>query len=160
MEPPIVNQALLLKKMPMKGGWTYAEVPEIEGISRAHFGWLRVKGTIDQLEISDHSLAPMKGGGLFLPVNAGIRKKLKKQAGDYVFVVLYRDHSTFIVPEELIDCLLLDERAYEAFNKLSKSDQRMRVKWIYSAKREETKAARIEGLMGKLTEVGGRRSEV
>ncbi|SKB87161.1 YdeI/OmpD-associated family protein [Daejeonella lutea] len=155
MDTPIVNQPLLLKKMPMKGGWTYAEVPEIEGISRAHFGWLRVKGTIDHIEISDHSLAPMKGGGLFLPVKAELRKKLKKQAGDYVHVILYQDHSTFIVPEELIDCLLLDERAHAAFNKLSKSDQRMHVKWIYSAKREETKAARIEGLMGKLLSGGG-----
>jgi hypothetical protein len=161
MEPPIVNQVLLLKKFPGKGGWTYAEVPELPGISRANFGWVKVKGTIDNYELSDYSLAPMKGGKLFLPVKSEIRKKIKKQAGDFVQVVLYRDYSTFIIPEELIDCLLLEERVYEAFNKLSKSDQRQYVKWIYSAKREETRAERIGVLLAKLgTEGGSRRAEV
>ncbi len=150
MEPPIVNQLLLLKKFPGKGGWTYAEVPELAGISRANFGWVRVKGTIDNYEVSDYSLAPMKGGKLFLPVKSEIRKKIKKQAGDYIQVVLYRDYTSFEVPEEIIDCLLLDDRAYEVFNKLSKSDQRQYVKWIYAAKREETRTERIGVMMGKL----------
>lgn len=150
MEPPLVNQLLLLKKFPGKGGWTYAEVPELVGISRANFGWVRVKGTIDGYEISDYSLAPMKGGRLFLPVKTEIRKKIKKQAGDYVQVLLYRDCSTFIIPDELIDCLLLEEIAYNKFNNLSKSDQRQYVKWIYSAKREETRVERINVLIGKL----------
>lgn len=150
MEPPIVNQLLLLQKFPGKGGWTYAEVPELKDVSRANFGWVKVKGTIDNYELSDYSLAPMKGGKLFLPVKTEIRKKIKKQAGDYVRVVLYRDYSIFIIPEELIDCLLLDERAYESFYKLSKSDQRQYVKCIYSAKREETRAERIRMLMEKL----------
>lgn len=150
MEPPLVNQLLLLKKFPGKGGWTYAEVPELTGISRVNFGWVRVKGTIDNYEVSDYSLAPMKGGQLFLPVKAEIRKRIKKQAGDYIKVVLYRDDSAFIIPEDLIDCLLLEEKAYQNFNKLNKSDQRQYVKWIYAAKREETRAGRIGVLMGKL----------
>ncbi len=154
METPIVNQLLLLKKFPGKGGWTYAEVPELVGISRANFGWVRVKGTIDNYEVSDYSLAPMKGGKLFLPVKAEIRKKIKKQVGDYIKVILYRDNSAFIIPEELIDCLQLEEKAFENFNKLSKSDQRQHVKWIYSAKREETRAERIGVLIGKMRDEG------
>ena len=158
MESPIVNQLLLLQKFPGKGGWTYAEVPEIPGLNRTNFGWVKVKGTIDNYEISDYSLAPMKGGKLFLPVRTEIRKRIKKQAGDFVMVVLYRDDSTFVIPEELIDCLMLENRAYETFNKLSKSDQRQYVKWIYSAKRTETRAERIRVMMEKL--VGGPGSEV
>lgn len=150
MEQPIVNQKILLQKFPGKGGWTYAEVPEPADVSRANFGWVKVKGTIDDYELSDYSLAPMKGGKLFLPVKTEIRKKIKKQAGDYVQVLLYRDYSTFIIPDELIDCLLLEEVAYDKFNKLSKSDQRQYVKWIYSAKREETRVERIKVLIGKL----------
>ncbi len=150
MEQPIVNQKLFLQKFPGKGGWTYAEVPELTGISRSNFGWVRVKGTIDDYELNDYSLAPMTGGRLFLPVKSEIRKKIKKQAGDYVQVVLYRDYSTFEIPEELTDCLLLDEVAYEKFQQLSKSDQRQYVKWIYGAKREETRAERIGVLIGKL----------
>ncbi len=150
IEDPIVDQKLLLQKFPGKGGWTYAEVPELAGISRANFGWLRVKGNIDGYELSDYSLAPMKGGKLFLPVKGDIRKKIKKQAGDFVHVVLFRDHSTFIIPDELIDCLLMEEVAYEKFNGLSKSDQRQHVKWIYSAKREDTRVQRISVLIGRL----------
>lgn len=150
METPIVNQKLLLQKFPGKGGWTYAEVPEITGLSRANFGWVKVKGTIDNYELSDYSLAPMGGGKLFLPVKTEIRKKIKKQAGDFVMVVLYRDDSVFIIPEDLIDCLLLEHRAHYLFNKLSKSDQRQYVKWIYSAKREENRAERISKMIGKL----------
>jgi hypothetical protein len=150
MDTPIVNQKLLLQKFPGKGGWTYAEVPEIPGLNRANFGWVKVRGTIDNYELSDYSLAPMGGGKLFLPVKTEIRKKIKKQAGDFVMVVLYRDESPFLIPEELIDCLLLEDRAYDLFNKLSKSDQRQYVKWIYSAKREETRVDRIGRMIGKL----------
>ena len=150
MEDPIVNQKLLLQKFPGKGGWTYAEVPELENVSRANFGWVKVKGTTDNYELNDYSLAPMKGGKLFLPVKTEIRKKIKKQAGDFVEVVLSRDHSTFIIPDELVDCLLLDELAHDKFINLSKSDQRQYVKWIYSAKREETRAERISKLVDRL----------
>ena len=162
METPIVNQKLLLQKFPGKGGWTYAEIPEIPSLSCTNFGWVKVKGSIDNYEISDYSLAPMKGGKLFLPVKTEIRKKIKKQAGDFVTVVLYKDDSIFTIPEELIDCLLLEDRAFDLFNKLSKSDQRQFVKWIYSAKREDTRAERIGKMISKLLreKVGGRKSEV
>ncbi len=150
MDEPIVNQKLLLQKFPGKGGWTYAEVPELPNVSRANFGWVRVKGTIDNYELNDYSLAPMKDGKLFLPVKTEIRKKIKKQAGDYVQVLLYRDHSTFTIPEEIIDCLLLDETAHEKFHKLSKSDQRQYVKWIYAAKREETRVERIRVMIDRI----------
>ena len=50
-EKPLVNKKYLLQKFEGKGGWTYAQIPEILQDKHAHFGWVRVKGTIDNYEI-------------------------------------------------------------------------------------------------------------
>ena len=55
------------------------------------FGWVKVRGFIDEFELKQYKLMPMGAGKLFLPVNAAIRKKIKKQAGDTVKIVLYPD---------------------------------------------------------------------
>lgn len=150
MEDPIVNQDLLLQKFPGKGGWTYAEVPKGDIEKQSKFGWVKVKGTIDDYKIQGYSLMPIKGGKLFLPVKSEIRKQIKKQAGDHVRVKLFRDDSVFTIPEEIFDCLQLEPLSYERFMMLSPSHQREYVKWIYSAKKEETKAERINKMINKI----------
>lgn len=150
MKEPIVDAELLLKKFPGKGGWTYAEVPHDLPVKRTGFGWVKVKGTIDGYAISDYSLAPMKGGKLFLPVKGEIRKKIKKQAGDYVKVILFPDESVFEVPEEILESLKVDELAYQHFIKLSVGKKREYVKWIYAVKNVDSRANRILQLMETL----------
>ena len=78
MEKPLVNQKYLLKKIPGKSGWTYADLPQVIPDSNAPFGWVKVKGTIDGIEIKKYHLMPYGNGKLFLPVKAEIRKKNKK----------------------------------------------------------------------------------
>lgn len=85
---PLVNRTYLLEKFPGKGGWTYALIPEIKPDPHAWFGWISVKGTIDDIDLPRCKLMPKGDGQLFLPVNAAMRKKLKKQAGDSVQIVL------------------------------------------------------------------------
>ncbi len=150
MEIPIVDSDLLLRKFPGKGGWTYAEIPHALAVEKSSFGWVRVKGKIDNLEINGYNLAPMKGGKLFLPVKAEVRKEIKKQAGDYIKVILFKDDSIFEIPAELLDCLKIEERALSLFEKLSESRKKEYVKWIYSAKLDETKADRINKMIDKL----------
>lgn len=82
LEKPLVNQKFLLKKIPGKGGWTYADLPGIAQNKNAPFGWVKVRGTIDGFEIRKYHLMPYGEGKLFLPVKAEIRKKIKKQEGD------------------------------------------------------------------------------
>ena len=77
-----------LKKFPGKGGWTYAEIPEIPQDRKAHFGWVRVNGSIDGYPLNKHKLMPMGNGTLFLPVKAAIRKKIGKEEGDHVQIIL------------------------------------------------------------------------
>lgn len=86
---------------------------------------------------------PMKEGTLFLPVKTEIRKKIGKEAGEYVKVVLYADHDPLEIPGELLMCLKEEPRAHKIFLSFSESEQKGYIDWVYSAKREETKADRI-----------------
>ena len=151
MEKPLVNKVYLLEKFPCKGGWTYTEIPEIPQDKHSPFGWVKVKGSIDGFEIRKYHLMPLGNGNLFLPVKADIRKQIKKQAGDCVHVILYLDNEPLEVPEELLLCLQEEPEALQFFNSLSESEQHNYVKWIYSAKTDQTKVDRIAKTLGRLT---------
>ena len=147
---PLTDKEYLLEKFPGKGGWTYAVLPEIKPDNDAPFGQVKVKGSIDGYEIKSYHLMPMGNGNLFLPVKAEIRKKIKKQAGDYVHIILYRDDSEFEIPEEILQCLKLEPEAEVKFMKYKKGEQKKFTDWIYAAKKEETKADRIAKMLQML----------
>lgn len=105
MEKPLVDKKYLLEKFPGKGGWTYTIIPEVPQDKHVPFGWVKVKGSIDGFEIKRHRLMPMGTGELGLSVKAEIRKEIKKEAGDYVHVILYLDNEPLEAPEELLLCL-------------------------------------------------------
>jgi len=143
MDRQLVNKKYLLEKYPGKGGWTYAAIPEVRQDKKSPFGWVKVKGLIDDFEISNYKLMPMGNGRLFLPVKADIRKKIGKQAGDYVTVVLYEDTNPTEIPEDLLLCLLDEPIAHKTFLSYTDGQQKEFIDWIYSAKTEETKVERI-----------------
>lgn len=149
-EMALVNKLYLLEKFPGKGGWTYAQIPEILPDKHAHFGWVRVNGFIDEHEIKHYHLMPMGNGSLFLPVKAEIRKKIKKQVGDYVKVVLYADNHPVEIPEEILLCFCDAPGSLQAFKNQSESEQIAQLQWIYAAKKEETKVSRINNVIQKL----------
>ena len=143
MQTPLINQEYLLEKFEGKGGWTYALIPQILQDKTQPFGWVKVRGSIDGYEIKNYNLMPFGKGKLFLAVKAEIRKKIKKQAGDSVHIILYPDNSTVDLPQELIDCLQTEPTAYEKFIAYSVGEQKAFIDWIYSAKKEDTKEERI-----------------
>lgn len=143
MEKPLVNKKYLLEKFKGKGGWTYAAIPEILQNKHTPFGWVRVKGSIDGFEIKNYHLMPMGNGHLFLPVKAEIRKKIRKNEGDWINVILFADDAPAEIPEELLICLKNELDAYDKFIKCSDGEQKAFIDWIYSAKKEETKVQRI-----------------
>ncbi len=149
-EKSLVDNDYLLEKYPGKGGWTYAQIPEIPPDKHAYFGWVRVWGTIDDFEIKHYHLMPMGNGKLFLPVKAEIRKKIKKQAGDYVRVRLFADNLPTEIPEELKLCLLEEPNAYETFLTYTDREQKAFIDRIYSAKTDHTKIERIVNLLDQL----------
>ncbi len=152
-EKPLVNKKYLLEKSPGKGGWTYTIIPEIPPDKNSPFGWVKVKGSIDGYEIGNYHLLPtVKGTGqVFLSVKAEIRKKIKKEAGDYVHIILYPDNELLEIPEELALCLQEDISALQFFNSLNESERHNYVKWIYSAKMDQTKVDRIAKTLVRLS---------
>jgi len=150
LEKPLINKKYLLEKYPGKGGWTFARITGIARDKRLRFGWVKVKGTIDGFEIKKYNLMPMRDGNLFLPVKAEIRKKIRKQEGDSVHVILYPDNEPHEVPEEMLFCLQEEPAALKFFTSLSPSEQRLYILWIYSAKKEETKIDRLAKSINKL----------
>ena len=151
METPLVNGDYLLQKFPGKGGWTYAAIPEILQNKKNPFGWVKVKGSVDGYELKQYKLMPMGGGRLFLPVKAAIRKKIKKEAGDYVSIILYADESSIKIPNEIVDCFQ-DEpsKVFETFLSFKEGEQKAYLDWIYEAKTDDTKANRILKMMDRL----------
>ncbi|RFS13541.1 YdeI/OmpD-associated family protein [Emticicia sp. C21] len=150
METPLINDEFLLQKFEGKGGWTFAEIPQIPQDKNSPFGWVRVRGTIDDFEIRSYNLMPMRNGKLFLAVRLEIRKKIKKQAGDKVRVILFSDDLPIDIPEELVECLQNESGLYEKFETYSEGEKKGFINWIYSAKTDETRADRIVKTLEKI----------
>ena len=143
MEKSIINKKYRLEKFHGKGGWTYARIPEIKKNKKIPFGMVKVKGSIDGYEFKKYHLMPFADGSLMLPVKAEILKKIKKEEGDLVHIILYPDNDPLEVPDEMMLCLSDEPQALHFFNSLSESERKFYIQWVYSAKREETKVSRL-----------------
>lgn len=151
MDKSIVTGTYTLEKFPGKGGWTYAAIPEVLPDKHAYFGWVRVRGSIDGVDVGSTKLMPMGNGSLFLPVKAALRKKIGKEAGDSVQVVLYADALPTELPDEFRLCLLDEPTAYQAFLSSTDTEQQAMIQWIYSATSEDHKIDRMAKTIDKLT---------
>lgn len=127
-----------------KTGWLYIEVPVdiAEQLNPKDKKAFRVKGKLDNYAIQGVGLIPMGGGKYILPVNATLRKGIKKNKGAIVKVQLTPDKPYELLPE-LMDCLADEPAALDFFNSLPKAHQNYFSKWIESAKTEATRAKRI-----------------
>ncbi len=152
-EKPLVDKKYLLEKFPGKGGWTYTIIPEILPDKNTPFGWVKVKGSIDGFEICNYHLMPTVTGmgKLFLSVKSEIRKKIKKEAGDYVHIILYPDNGPLEVPEELLLCLQDDSEALQFFNSLNEREQYNYIKWIYTPRKDQTRVDRMAKALVRLS---------
>lgn len=148
---PLVDKKCLLEKFHGKGGWTFARIPEFKKEKNTPFGWVKVRGAIDGYEIRKYSLMPMGNGNYFLPVKAEIRKKIKKEEGDRVHIILYPDNEPLEVPDEMLLCLEDAPEAFQFFHSLSESEQKYYIQWIYSAKKEETQIDRMAKSIQRLS---------
>lgn len=149
METPLVDKQYLLEKFSGKSGWTYAEIPDVQIGNRA-FGMLKVKGSIDGFEIVNSHLMPLGNGNLMIPVKTEIRKAINKQAGDWVHIILYSDDEPLVTLKDFLLCLHDEPDAMQFYQSLSENEQQDYVKWIFSAKAEQTKVERIAKTLDRL----------
>lgn len=151
---PIAKGKYLLKKYPGKGGWTYAEIPSVKQDPKNPFGWVQVQGSIDGFPLKQYKLMPMGEGRLFLPVKTEIRKKIKKEAGDHVEVILYLDESPIDLTPELTECLrLINPQLVQAFQQMKEGEQKFHLDQIHAAKSEKTKDQRINNFIDELSKL-------
>lgn len=148
---PLVDAEYTLQKYPGKGGWTYAEIPEIARNKHAHFGWVTVKGSIDDFSFEHQKLMPMGNNKLFLSVRAEIRKKIGKEAGDLVRIRLWPVGDQLPLPELIVGCFQLQPKVlYERFSSLPLDEKKRFLDWIAASHDDEGKANRIADMMNDL----------
>lgn len=150
-EIPLVNEKYLLEKFPGKGGWTFARIPQILPSKKTPFGWVTVRGSIDNYEFSHYKMMPMGNGRLFLPIKAIIRREIKKEVGDWVHIILYLENEDYKISDDLSVCLAMEPASIQsAFSHLSDSKKKEINEWISASKNEEIKAKRILSLINNL----------
>lgn len=144
----MVNLSTIIEKfdkMGEKTGWTYVFIPfdVAEKINPKVKKSYRVKGKIDSIPIKQMALIPMGSGDFIIPLKADLRKKIKKQKGEKVKLVLELDASEFKISSDFLECLKDDKSAEKFFKALTPGHQKYYSKWIDEAKTIETKSKRI-----------------
>lgn len=136
-----------------KTGWSYIELPAAiaQQLKPNNKKTFRVKGKLDKHTIERVALMPMGGGDFIMPVNATMRKGIKKEKGATVQVQLEIDTSEIKPPAELLECLHDEPQALAFFNSLNKGHQNYFTNWINSAKTEPTRAQRIADSINALS---------
>ncbi len=128
-----------------KTGWTYFVVrsEQTKKINPGVKTSFRVKGKLDALSIKGVALIPMGEGDFIMPVNAAMRKGLKKKQGEKIVVQLELDKAEYQLDKDFLLCIKEEKEAKAFFDSLSRSHQNYYSKWIEEAKTEATKAKRI-----------------
>ena len=128
-----------------KTGWSYVDISAAQAnkIKADYKRSYKVKGTIDDMEISQTAMVPMGGGAFIIPLKAALRKSIGKQEGDKVVLKLEEDTKEYQLDKELMACMKEEPVAVSKFKKLPRSYQNYYSKWVGSAKTVETKSRRI-----------------
>ncbi|MBS1743347.1 MAG: DUF1905 domain-containing protein [Bacteroidetes bacterium] len=145
-----------LKKFGQQGektGWTYISVPATiaNKIKPGNKKSFRVKGSIDACTLKSVALLPMGGGDFIIPVNASMRKIIRKPLGSKVEVEMEEDTKVVSISKDLRKCLAEEPEAKAYFESLAKSHQQYYSKWIEQAKTVETKSRRIAAALHAFT---------
>jgi hypothetical protein len=128
-----------------KTGWSYIAVSEtvatqLKPNTKKSF---RVKGKLDDHSFSSIALLPAGDGSFIMPLNATLRKAIRKQKGATILVQLELDTAVLVLDEDLLTAIADEPIAAAFFNGLPPSHKAYYSKWIQSAKTIETKAKRI-----------------
>ncbi|MDQ6608591.1 MAG: YdeI/OmpD-associated family protein [Bacteroidota bacterium] len=155
----MIRFTTIIKKFDKQGektGWTYillssALAQQLKPGCKKSF---RIKGKLDSYSIEKAALLPMGEGNFILPLNASIRKAIKKQKGAPLEVCIEADEEPLQMNKDLMECLQDEPLALKTFNALAKGHQVYFSKWIETAKTAPTKAKRIAMAVNAWQRVG------
>ncbi len=128
-----------------KTNWTYLVVPaQVAGLlNPGNKKSFRVTGKLDHYVLTCVALIPAGEGNYLLPLNASMRKELKKQVGATIRVIIEAEREPPLHEPDLIQCLQDDPVAWSHFCTLTPSHQRYFSNWVGAAKTTITRDKRI-----------------
>ena len=151
----IENERLEIIYTPGNGAWTYQLIiPNTKNI-KGKWGDLKVSGTIDNFEIKNKNLGPMKNSDKKMALNSEIRNSIGKGAGDFVNVTLYLENQNKEKTNEndmIFECFK-DAEVLNIFNKLTIEEQNEIIQSINSTPTENQKVQKIVKFIAKLEQL-------
>lgn len=108
-------------------------------------GQVKVIATFDNVEYRG-SLVKMEYNCHWIGITQEIRKKIKKEPGDFITVSIKEDLEPRVVdlPSDLKILLEQNSIAWEVYNKLSYTHKKEYVRWVTEAKKQETRENRLQ----------------
>lgn len=142
----------VLKKHP-KINAAYIEFPYDVQKEFGTSGQVKVKSEFDHVKYRG-SLVKMNMPCHWIGVTQAIRKKIGKNPGDTIQVIIEKDEQprTVTIPDDLKEALYHKSELKHIFDSLSYTDQKEYVVWIESAKKSETRERRLAKLQEMLAQ--------
>ena len=134
-----------------RGGGAFVVLPDNVLESLGTGSRFRVTGTLNDVNF-DSSTMGMGGGRVCLGVHKATREAAEVEIGDTVNLEVELDTRPreVVVPDDLAAALSRDASIQAAFERLSFTHRREYVEWVTGAKRDETRARRIEKTLERL----------
>ena len=148
----VENEKLIIQYIPGNGAWTYQLIiPNTKDI-KGKWGDLKVSGTIDNFEIKNKNLGPMKNADKKMALNSEIRNSIGKGAGDFVNVTLYLENKNNekTKEHEMIFACFRDAEVLDFFKQLQVEEQNEIIANINSVATDNQKAEKIIKMISKL----------
>jgi hypothetical protein len=148
----VENEKLEIQYIPGNGAWTYQLIiPNTKDI-KGKWGDLKVSGKIDDYQIENKNLAPLKNSDKKMSLNSEIRNFIGKSGGDFVNVTLYLVNQKIENTHEnemIFECFK-DAEVLNIFKKLEIEEQKEIIENINSVATENQKVEKIVKFIAKL----------
>ena len=148
----VENEKLEIQYIPGNGAWTYQLIiPNTKDI-KGKWGDLKVSGKIDDYQIENKNLAPLKNSDKKMSLNSEIRNFIGKSGGDFVNVTLFLVNQKIENAHEnemIFECFK-DAEVLNIFKKLEIEEQKEIIENINSVATENQKVEKIVKFIAKL----------
>ena len=151
----VENEKLEIQYIPGNGAWTYQLIiPNTKDI-KGKWGDLKVSGKIDDYEIINKNLGPLKNSDKKMSLNSEIRSFIGKGGGEFVNVTLYlvNENTEKKNENEMIFECFKDAGVLSIFKKLKIEEQNEIIQNINSTATENQKVEKIVKFIAKLEQL-------